>query len=105
LKKLGSIGSSSLDLAKAYAEKSGLQIDWTNPATAVPRLAVTQTPKEFDFPGIPWPPQFHYAGPFHESEGHAFLQQILVNALRFFGMTDRARLYLSTLVALVRAAR
>ena len=74
LKKLGSIASSSLDLAKAYAEKSGLQIDWTNPATAVPRLAViTQTPKEFDFPGIPWPPQFHYAGPFHESEGHAFI--------------------------------
>src|SRR6202035_1916650 len=64
--------SATLDLAKAYAEKAGQQIDWTNPATAVPRLAViSQTPKEFDFPGIPWPPQFHYAGPFHESEGHA----------------------------------
>ena len=51
-----------MDLAKAYAEKAGLQIDWTNPATAVPRRTViTQTPKEFDFPGIPWPPQFHYA--------------------------------------------
>jgi zeaxanthin glucosyltransferase len=49
-----------------------LQIDWTNPATAVPKLAViTQTPMEFDFQGIPWPPQFYYAGPFHESEGHA----------------------------------
>jgi MGT family glycosyltransferase len=37
-----------------------------------PRLAViTQTPKAFDFPGIPWPPHFHYAGPFHESEDHA----------------------------------
>jgi MGT family glycosyltransferase len=72
LKKLGGMASPSLDLAKAYAAKAGLQIDWTNPATAVPRLAViTQTPKEFDLPGIPWPPQFHYAGPFHDSENHA----------------------------------
>jgi hypothetical protein len=30
---------------------------------------ITQTPKEFDFPGIPWPAQFHYAGPFHDDEG------------------------------------
>jgi len=72
LKELGGVASPSLALAKAYAAKAGLQIDWSNPATAVPRLAViTQTPKEFDFQGIPWPPQFHYAGPFHESEAHA----------------------------------
>jgi zeaxanthin glucosyltransferase len=72
LKQLGGMASPTLDLAKAYAEKAGLRIDWSNPATAVPRLAViTQTPKVFDFPGIPWPPQFHYAGPFHESEGQA----------------------------------
>ena len=72
LKKLGGMASPTLALAKSYAEKAGLQINWTNPATAVPKLAViTQTPKEFDFQGIPWPPQFHYAGPFHESEGHA----------------------------------
>jgi zeaxanthin glucosyltransferase len=46
LKKLGGIASATLDLAKGYAEKAGLQIDWTNPATAAPRLAViTQTPK------------------------------------------------------------
>ena len=32
---------------------------------------ITQTPKEFDFQGIPWPSQFHYAGPFHDGEGHA----------------------------------
>jgi zeaxanthin glucosyltransferase len=74
LKKLGGMASASLDLAKAYAEKAGLPIDWSNPATAVPRLAViTQTPKAFDFPGIPWPPQFHYAGPFHESEDHTHI--------------------------------
>lgn len=72
LKKLAGMASPSLDLAKAYAAKGGLQIDWTNPPTAVPKLAViAQTPKEFDFPGIPWPPQFHYAGPFHENGGHA----------------------------------
>ena len=72
LKKLGGMASPTLDLAKAYAERAGLQIDWTNPANAVPKLAViTQTPKEFDFQGIPWSPQFHYAGPFHESEGQA----------------------------------
>jgi UDP:flavonoid glycosyltransferase YjiC (YdhE family) len=30
---------------------------------------VSQTPKEFDLPGIPWPPQFHYAGPFFDDAG------------------------------------
>src|SRR4029450_13022148 len=30
---------------------------------------VTQTPREFDFPGAPWPPEFHYAGPFHDEVG------------------------------------
>src|SRR5262245_65641844 len=30
---------------------------------------ITQTPKEFDFPGIPWPAQFHYTGPFHDNNG------------------------------------
>jgi MGT family glycosyltransferase len=32
---------------------------------------ITQTPKEFDFPGIPWPDQFHYAGPFHDDKGRS----------------------------------
>ena len=74
LKKLGRMASPTLPLAKAYAEKTGLQIDWSDPVTAVPKLAViTQTPEAFDFPGIPWPPQFHYAGPFHESDAHALI--------------------------------
>jgi zeaxanthin glucosyltransferase len=30
---------------------------------------VSQTPKEFDLPGIPWPPEFHYAGPFFDDAG------------------------------------
>jgi MGT family glycosyltransferase len=54
----------------AYAEKVGLKIDWNDPAATVSKLAlITQTPKEFDFPGIPWPAQFHYTGPFHDYEG------------------------------------
>jgi MGT family glycosyltransferase len=56
--------------AMEYAEKVGLAIDWSDPAAIMSKLAViTQTPKEFDFPGISWPAQFHYAGPFHDSEG------------------------------------
>jgi MGT family glycosyltransferase len=57
-------------VAKAYAEKAGLQIDWSDPNATASKLAViTQTPREFDFPGIPWPAQFHYAGPFHDDQG------------------------------------
>ena len=56
--------------AMEYAEKVGLAIDWNDPAAIVSKLAViTQTPKAFDLPGISWPAQFHYAGPFHDSEG------------------------------------
>jgi MGT family glycosyltransferase len=54
----------------SYAAKVGLNIDWNDPAATTSRLAViTQTPREFDFPGTPWPTQFHYAGPFHDDEG------------------------------------
>ena len=57
-------------IAQSYAERSGLEIDWSNPAATVSKLAViTQTPKEFDFPIPHLPPQFHYAGPFHDDEG------------------------------------
>src|SRR5258708_1116787 len=59
-----------LPIARAYAERNGLEIDWSNPAATVSKLAViTQTPKEFDFPIPHLPPQFHYAGPFHDNEG------------------------------------
>jgi zeaxanthin glucosyltransferase len=48
------------ELAAAYAERVGLKIDWSDPASTFSKLAVvSQTPKEFDLPGIPWPPQFH----------------------------------------------
>jgi len=59
-------------LAEEYAERVGLKLDWSNPTATVSRNAaaiVSQTPKEFDLPGIPWPPQFHYAGPFYDDAG------------------------------------
>jgi zeaxanthin glucosyltransferase len=59
-------------LAEEYAERVGLKLDWSDPAATVSRHAVavvSQTPKEFDLPGIPWPPQFHYAGPFFDDAG------------------------------------
>jgi MGT family glycosyltransferase len=72
LKKFGGLYAPILAVAKSYAEKNGLQIDWNDPTATVSKLAViTQTPKEFDFPISNWPPQFHYAGPFHDDEGRA----------------------------------
>ncbi|HMF74843.1 MAG TPA: glycosyltransferase [Bryobacteraceae bacterium] len=57
-------------IAASYAEKNGLQIDWSDPAATVSKLAViSQTPKEFDFPDSSWPASFHYAGPFHDDGG------------------------------------
>ena len=32
-------------------------------------LLSPQLPKEFDFPNIPWSPEFHYTGPFHDDRG------------------------------------
>jgi zeaxanthin glucosyltransferase len=70
LKKLAPFYAPVLEVAKSYAEENSLQIDWSDPSATVSKLAViTQTPKEFDLPGIPWPPQFHYAGPFHDDQG------------------------------------
>jgi zeaxanthin glucosyltransferase len=70
LKKLGSYFAPILAVAAPYAAKAGLQVDWSDPNSTTSKLAViTQTPKEFDFPGIPWPAQFHYAGPLLDNEG------------------------------------
>jgi zeaxanthin glucosyltransferase len=60
------------DLAEEYAERAGMKLDWSDPPATVSRHAaaiVSQTPKEFDLPGIPWPSQFHYAGPFFDVAG------------------------------------
>ena len=70
LHKMGAILGPLAEIARSYAEKVALEIDWNDPGATVSKLAViTQTPKEFDFPGIPWPAQFHYAGPFHDDKG------------------------------------
>jgi zeaxanthin glucosyltransferase len=70
LHEMGAILGPMAEIARSYSERAGLKIDWNDPAATVSKLAViTQTPKEFDFPGIPWPAQFHYTGPFHDDEG------------------------------------
>jgi MGT family glycosyltransferase len=54
----------------AYADRVGLDIDWSDFAATTSKVAViSQMPKEFDFPGIPWPAVFHYTGPFYDDEG------------------------------------
>ena len=57
-------------VAQAYAKQNGLQIDWSDPSATTSKLAViTQTPREFDFAGTPWPAHFLYTGPFHDGDG------------------------------------
>jgi zeaxanthin glucosyltransferase len=70
LKKLASYYGPVIAVAKSYADRVGLKIDWTDSTATMSKLAViTQTPREFDYPGIPWPTQFHYTGPFHDQQG------------------------------------
>jgi MGT family glycosyltransferase len=72
VRKLGALLHPLANVARAYAERVGLNIDWNDPSATVSKLAViTQTPKAFDFPGIPWPAHFHYAGPLHDDQGRA----------------------------------
>jgi MGT family glycosyltransferase len=72
IQRMGAILGPLAEVARSYAKRVGLKIDWSDPGATVSRLAViTQTPKEFDFPGIPWPHQFHYAGPFHDDKGRS----------------------------------
>jgi len=70
VKAAGEIFAPVVPVAMSYAQKLGLHIDWSDFSATTSKLAVmTQTPKEFDFPGIPWPAQFHYTGPFHDIKG------------------------------------
>jgi zeaxanthin glucosyltransferase len=58
------------EAGKAYAEKTNMTIDWNDPSATLSKLAIiSQTPREFDFPNIDWPAQFHYTGPFHDDDG------------------------------------
>jgi zeaxanthin glucosyltransferase len=59
-----------VEVAQPYARELGIELDWTDPnATLSPLAVLSQIPKEFDFPGIPWPAQFHYTGPYHDGKG------------------------------------
>jgi zeaxanthin glucosyltransferase len=70
LKVAGEILAPLAEVAKPYAEKAGLEINWNDPTATTSKLAViTQTPREFDYPNPRWPAEFHYTGPFHDDEG------------------------------------
>jgi len=69
-RKIAEFGNPVRELGIAYAEKMGLQIDWSNPYATTSKLAiVSQIPREFDFPNPNLPPQFRYTGPFHDDKG------------------------------------
>jgi zeaxanthin glucosyltransferase len=70
LQQIGEILRPVLEEASPYADRNGLQVNWLEPGSTLSKLAViTQVPKEFDFPGISSPANFHYAGPFHDDQG------------------------------------
>jgi zeaxanthin glucosyltransferase len=70
LKVVGEILAPMVEIAKPYAAKAGLEIDWNDPGATTSKLAViSQTPREFDYPDTRWPAEFHYAGPFHDNKG------------------------------------
>ena len=70
VKAAGEVFAPIGSLARSYAEKAGLEIDWNDfNATASKLAVITQTPPEFDFPNISWPAAFHYTGPFHDGNG------------------------------------
>jgi zeaxanthin glucosyltransferase len=74
VKKMRSVFQPIQQVARSWAENHGLQIDWDTPNATISKLAViTQTPKEFDFPGVPQAPAFHYAGPFVDDDGRESL--------------------------------
>jgi zeaxanthin glucosyltransferase len=61
---------STITVAKAFAKRAGIQVDWDDPSATISKLAwITQTPRAFDFEGAHWPSEFHYTGPFHDGAG------------------------------------
>lgn len=70
LQQIGEALLPVLEEAIPYADRNGLHINWQEPGSTLSKHAViTQVPKEFDFPGISLPANFHYAGPFHDDQG------------------------------------
>ncbi|MBC7977060.1 MAG: glycosyl transferase, partial [Myxococcales bacterium] len=69
LRQVGALLGPVSRRARSYAETQGIRVDWASPTGSVSKLAfLTQLPREFDFPRAAWPAQFHYTGPFHDSE-------------------------------------
>jgi zeaxanthin glucosyltransferase len=61
---------STITVAKAFAKRTGIEVDWDDPSATISKLAwITQTPRAFDFEGAHWPSEFHYTGPFHDGAG------------------------------------
>ena len=61
---------STTAVAKAFAKRASLDIDWDNHSATFSKLAwITQTPGAFDFESSHWPQQFHHTGPFHDGAG------------------------------------
>jgi MGT family glycosyltransferase len=57
------------EVQRRYAERVGLDLDWDDPDRSMSRRAwITQTPREFDFPGDHWPAHFHHTGPLHDGQ-------------------------------------
>ena len=72
MRQLTALFAPVVPVARAFADEVGLAIDWNQPGVTGSRLAViTQTPEIFDFPGVQWPPEFHYAGPLADAEARA----------------------------------
>jgi zeaxanthin glucosyltransferase len=66
LAEIRSLHEPFIAVARRYADQFNLDVDWNDMYSTYSKLAwLTQLPKEFDFEGIPWPPCFHYSGPFH----------------------------------------
>ena len=66
--------ASTIAVAKAYAKRTGLDIDWDNHYATLSKLAwISQTPRVFDFENSHWPQQFHHTGPFHDGAGRIAL--------------------------------
>src|SRR5258708_9255826 len=81
----------TIAVARAYAKRAGLDVDWDNPSATISNLAwITQTPREFDFESSHWPPHFHHTGPFHDGAGRTNVdfpwQRLTVEPLIYVSM-------------------
>jgi zeaxanthin glucosyltransferase len=62
----------TITVAREYAKRVDLDVDWDDPSATISKLAwISQTPREFDFDSLHWPPQFYHTGPFHDGDGRS----------------------------------